>query len=88
MIDLAAMLYCSRLQVTTFAILDATNCALKERQTQSISSKINCRGTSLVAQWLRIHLPTQGTRIQPLAREDPTCCEATKPCATTTEPAL
>ena len=32
-------------------------------------------GTSLVAQWLRICLPMQGTRV----REDPTCRGATKP---------
>ena len=36
-------------------------------------------GTSLVAQWLRICLPMQGTRIQALVQEDPTCCGATKP---------
>ena len=36
-------------------------------------------GTSLVAQWLRIHLPTQGTRVRALVREDPTCHGATKP---------
>ena len=36
-------------------------------------------GTSLVVQWLRIHLPVQGTRVQSLIREDPTCCGATKP---------
>ena len=30
-------------------------------------------GTSLVAQWLRICLPMQGTRVQSLVREDPTC---------------
>ena len=36
-------------------------------------------GTSLVAQWLRIHRPMQGTQVQALVREDPTCCEATKP---------
>ena len=41
---------------------------------------------SLVTQWLRIHLPTQGTQVRPLAREDPTCRGATKP--TTTEPVL
>ena len=35
--------------------------------------------TSLVAQWLRIHLPMQGTRVQALVREDPTCHGATKP---------
>ena len=34
---------------------------------------------SLVAQWLRICLPMQGTRVQALVREDPTCCGATKP---------
>ena len=36
-------------------------------------------GTSLVAQWLRIHLPMQGTRIRSLVWEDPTCRRATKP---------
>ena len=36
-------------------------------------------GTSLVVQWLRIRLPMQGTRVQDLVREDPTCCRATKP---------
>ena len=36
-------------------------------------------GTSLVAQWLRICLPMQGTRVRALVREDPTCCGATKP---------
>ena len=34
---------------------------------------------SLVAQWLRIHLPMQGAWVQALAREDPTCRRATKP---------
>ncbi|KAJ8786228.1 hypothetical protein J1605_006448 [Eschrichtius robustus] len=34
---------------------------------------------SLVAQWLRIRLPMQGTRVQALVREDPTCGGATKP---------
>ena len=37
------------------------------------------KGTSLVAQWLRIRLPMQGTRIRSLLREDPTCHGATKP---------
>ena len=36
-------------------------------------------GTSLVAQWLRICLPIQGTQVQSLVREDPTCHGATKP---------
>ena len=34
---------------------------------------------SLVAQWLRICLPMQGTRVRALVREDPTCRGATKP---------
>ena len=36
-------------------------------------------GTSLVAQWIRIHLPMQGTRVRALVLEDPTCRGATKP---------
>ena len=34
---------------------------------------------SLVAQWLRIRLPMQGTRVPALVQEDPTCRGATKP---------
>ena len=30
--------------------------------------------TSLVAQWLKICLPMQGTRVRALVWEDPTCC--------------
>ena len=41
--------------------------------------KIHLRQASLVAQWLRIHLPMQGTRVRSLTREDPTCHGATKP---------
>ena len=36
-------------------------------------------GTSLVVQWTGIRLPMQGTLIQALTREDPTCLRATKP---------
>ena len=35
--------------------------------------------TSMVAQWLRIHLPKQGTWVQSLVREDSTCHGAIKP---------
>ena len=41
--------------------------------------KNNFCGTSLVAQWLRIRLPVQGTRAPSLVQEDPTCRGATKP---------
>ena len=36
-------------------------------------------GASLVAQWLRICLPVQWTRVRALVWEDPTCRAATKP---------
>ena len=36
-------------------------------------------GASLVAQWLRICLPMQGTRVRALVWEDPTCCGAAEP---------
>ena len=34
---------------------------------------------SLVVQWLRIHLPVQGTWVRALVWEDPICRGATKP---------
>ena len=37
------------------------------------------RGASLVAQWLGIRLPMQGTRVRALVWEDPTCRGATRP---------
>ena len=36
-------------------------------------------GASLGVQWLRIHLPMQGTWVRALVQEDPTCLGATKP---------
>ena len=36
-------------------------------------------GTSLVAQWLGVRLPMQGTRVRALVREDPACRGAAKP---------
>ncbi|KAJ8784990.1 hypothetical protein J1605_007546 [Eschrichtius robustus] len=38
-----------------------------------------CVLASLVAQWLRLRLPTQATWVRALVREDPTCRGATKP---------
>ena len=35
-------------------------------------------GASLVVQYLRIHLPILGTRVQSLLWEDPTCLGVTK----------
>ena len=40
----------------------------------------NCfQRASLVAQWLRIRLPMQGTRVRALVGEDRTCRGATMP---------
>ena len=44
--------------------------------------------TSLVAQWWRIHLPMQGTRVWALVRKIPHAVEQLSPCATTTKPEL
>ena len=41
--------------------------------------KLSDNGASLVAQWLRICLPMQGTQVRALVWEDPTCRGATKP---------
>ena len=43
------------------------------------SGEIGLRGISLVAQWLSICLPMQGTWVRALVREYPTCHGATKP---------
>ena len=40
--------------------------------------KYNQCWTSLVVQWLRIHLPMQGIQVPSLVWEDPTCGGATK----------
>ena len=44
-----------------------------------LSHKKNKIETSLVAQWLRIYLSRQGTRVRSLVWEDPTCRGASKP---------
>jgi len=36
-------------------------------------------GTSLVAWWIRLHLPMEGTQVRSLVWEDSTCRGATKP---------
>ena len=45
----------------------------------TMSLRIRKPWAFLVAQWLRIHLPMQGTRVRSLVWEDPTCRGATKP---------
>ena len=41
--------------------------------------KIIIHGASLVAQWLGVRLPMQGTRVRALVWEDPTCRGAAGP---------
>ena len=44
-----------------------------------LGCKLHELGPSLVAQWLKIRLPMQGTWVRALVQEDPTCHRATKP---------
>ena len=46
---------------------------INQWEKKSISS------TSLVAEWIQIHLPKQRTQVQPLVQEDSTSRRATKP---------
>ena len=49
-------------------------------QTSRLPSFKNKPGrSSLVAQWIRIHLPMQGTQLRSLVWEDSTCCGTSKP---------
>ena len=51
-----------------------------EDSLRDLWDNIKCQQrASLVAQWLRIRLPMQGTWVQALVREDPTYHGATKP---------
>ena len=49
----------------------------KEEKREKWKEVKNC-WASLVAQWLRICLPMQGTQVRALVWEDPTCCGPTK----------
>ena len=52
---------------------------VKTSQRRRYTGKIKNQGASLVAQWLRIRLLMQGTRVRALVWEDPTCRGATGP---------
>ena len=58
--------------------LAGCECGWKSPQHPDEETKGN-GGASLVAQWLRICLPMQGTRVRALVWEDPTCRGATRP---------
>ena len=51
------------------------------------SNKTPCLGASLVVQWLRIHLLTQGTWVSSLVQEDPTCPPLERPTQCNEDPA-
>ena len=51
----------------------------KAKEGAPVVARKSSGGASLVAQWLRTHLPMQGTLVRALVREDPTCRRATKP---------
>ena len=61
---------------TTHRVVDAESGTHIELITVPLSKYL---GTSLVAQWLRILLPMQGTWVRSLVWEDFTCHRATKP---------
>ena len=48
-------------------------------EARKISKLKNKYWASLVAKWVRICLPVQGTQVRALVQEDPTCSGATKP---------
>ena len=58
---------------------DIKNFILHQRNCAAHQTSRDLLRASLVAQWLRICLPMQGTRVQALIREDPTCHGAAKP---------
>ena len=57
--------------------IQATHAAQYQEKKKTQSK--NGQRASLVAQWLRICLLMQGTRVQALVWEDPTCRGATRP---------
>ena len=52
---------------------------LDDQRNGRLCLKIKLTRASLVAQWLRVCLPMQGTRVQALVQKDPICCGAAKP---------
>ena len=63
--------YAPRITAKCSRVCEVTNYYI---QIKKLASRV-----SLVAQWLRISQPIQGTQVQALVREDPTCHGAAKP---------
>ena len=69
-----------KIKITVFPSSGCRQDAFRSRLLSvSLFIKICTSGASLVAQWLRIHLPMQGKWVRALVREHPTCRRATKP---------
>lgn len=66
--------WCTRLHASCkYTRLQSSDSHFIQTQTNTMSR------TSLVALWIRRHLPVQGCWFQSLVREDATCRGATKP---------
>ena len=63
----------------TIIIIYAPNIGAPQYIRQLLTAIKEEIGASLVVQWLRIHLPMQGTRVRALVWEDPTCRGAAGP---------
>ena len=61
---------------TPLSPMDRSSKMKINKETQALKDTLRA---SLVAQWLRVCLPMQGTRVRALVWEDPTCCGATRP---------
>ena len=63
----------------TFNNVDKVGQFLESYKILRLTKKVDNMGASLVAQWLRIRVPMQGTWARALVQEDPTYCGAAKP---------
>ena len=75
-------------KIRTLMCLRAASSQLLANIDIDTQSRICKRGTSLVAQWLRIAYQCRGHRFEPSSGKIPHATEQLSPCATTTEPAL
>ena len=63
---------------TAKALIKKKETANQDYAYQNCPSERGDIWTSLVVQWVRIHLPILGTGVRPLVQEDPTYCGATE----------
>ena len=59
--------------------IENMNRPLTSTELETVIQNLPTNKASLVAQWLRIRLPMQGTPVCALVREDPTCRGAARP---------